>query len=73
MWKSEYYDEDEFLVNIENAYDLKDFGDRTLPSKVEIIPADEPGKKTVLLMKDIQFNKPIDDNFFTQQNMKRVR
>jgi len=44
LWKSEYYDEDEFLINIENAYDLKDFGDRTLPSRMEIIPADEPGK-----------------------------
>lgn len=73
LWKSEYYDEDEFLINIENAYDLKDFGDRTLPSRMEIIPADEPGKKTVLLMKDIQFNKPIDDGYFTQQYMKKVR
>ncbi len=73
LWKSEYFDEDEFLINIENAYELKDFGDRTLPSRMEIVPVDEPGKKTVLLMKDIQFNKPIDDTFFTQQNMKRVR
>jgi len=73
LWKSEYYDEDEFLINIENAYDIKNFGDRDLPSRVEIVPADEPGKKTVLLMKDIKFNEPIDDNFFTQQNMKRVR
>ena len=73
LWKSEYYDEDDFLVNIENAYDIKNFGDRDLPSRVEIVPADEPGKKTVLLMKDIQFNTPIDDSFFTQQNMKRVR
>jgi len=73
LWMSEYYDEDEFIVNIENGYDIKDFGDRTLPSRMEIIPADEPGKKTVLIFDDITFNKPIDDNFFTQQNMKRVR
>ena len=69
LWKSEYYDEDEFLINIENAYELKDFGDRTLPSRMEIVPADEPGKKTVLLMKDIIFNKPIEDNIFTKHNM----
>lgn len=73
LWKSEYYDEDDFLINIENAYNLKDFGDRTLPSRMEIIPADEPDKKTVLLMMEIEFNKPIDDSFFTQQNMKKVR
>lgn len=73
LWKSEYYDEDEFLVNIENAYDIKSFGDRELPSRVEIQPADEPEKKTVLLLKDLAFNKPIDDSYFTQQYMKRVR
>ncbi|MCD4694743.1 MAG: outer membrane lipoprotein-sorting protein [Bacteroidales bacterium] len=73
LWKSEYYDEDGFLVNIENAYDLKIFGDRILPSRMEIIPADEPDKKTVLIMKDLLFNKPLSDNFFTQQNMKKIR
>ena len=73
LWKSEYYDEDGYLINIENAYELRDFGDRTLPSRMEIIPADEPEKRTVLLMGDIIFNKPIDDSYFTQQYMKKVR
>ena len=73
LWKSEYYDEDEFIINIQNAYDIKDFGDRKLPSRMEIIPADEPQKKTILLIKESIFNKPLDDSFFTQQNMKRVR
>jgi outer membrane lipoprotein-sorting protein len=73
LWKSEYYDEDDYLINIENAFALKDFGDRNLPSRMEIIPADEPEKMTVLLMDDIVFDQPIDDSFFTQQNMKQVR
>ncbi len=73
LWKSEYYDEDGYLVNIENAYDIKDFGDRSLPSRMEIIPADEPEKRTVLIMNEIVFDKPIDDSYFTQQYMKRVR
>jgi len=73
LWKTEYYDEDDYLINIENAYDIKDFGDRKLPSRMEIVPADEPEKKTVLIMGDIVYNKPIDDNYFTQQYMKKVR
>lgn len=73
LWKSEYYDEDDYLINIENAYDIKDFGDRKLPGRMEIIPADEPEKKTVLLMDDIIFDQPIDDSYFTQQYMKKVR
>jgi outer membrane lipoprotein-sorting protein len=72
-WKNEYYDEDMELINIENAYELKDFGDRTLPSRMVIEPVDEPGNKTVLIFDDMIFNKPIDDDFFTQQNMKQVR
>ena len=72
-WKNEYYDEDGYLVNIENAYDLKQFGDRTLPSRIEIVPADEQGKKTVLIIKDVIYNKSIPDNYFTQQYMRRVR
>lgn len=72
-WKVEYYDEDEFLINIQDASDIKDFGDRQLPSRMEITPADEPEKKTILIFSETIFNKPIDDGFFTQQNMKRVR
>jgi outer membrane lipoprotein-sorting protein len=73
LWKSEYYDEDGYLINIENAYDIRYFGDRILPSKVEIIPADKPDHKTMLIMDNLVFNKPIADDFFTQQNMKQVR
>lgn len=73
LWKSEYYDEDEFLINIQNASEIKDFGDRQLPSVMEIIPADEPEKKTILIIKESIFNEPIKESFFTQQNMKRVR
>jgi len=73
VWKNEYYDEDMELINVENAYDLKDFGDRTIPSRMVIEPADEPGNKTILIFDNMTFNKPIEDGFFSQQNMKQVR
>ena len=73
FWKSIYYDEDGYLVNTENAYNLEKMGDRTIPTKLEIVPKDKKGQKTILLIKTMIFNKPIDDNFFTQQNMKRIR
>ncbi len=73
LWKSEYFDEDDVLVNTENAYNIQKMDDREIPSKFEMIPEDEPGKKTVMEMKDMKFNKPIDDSFFSQQNMKRIR
>ncbi len=72
LWKSEYYDEDGELQNTENAYDIKQIGDRKIPTRMEIIPADEEGKKTVLNILNTTFNEPIDDSFFSKQNMKKV-
>ena len=71
--KSEYYDEDGYLVNVETASNIKKMDDRIIPTRLEIVPVDKKGNKTVLEFKNIHFNKPISDNFFSQQNMKRVR
>ena len=71
--KTEYYDEDNELIRTEIASDVKLFGDRKLPSKLEIIPADKPGQKTVVNILSSQFNVKLDEGFFSQQNMKRVR
>ncbi len=71
--KTESYDEDMYLVKTEIASEIKTFGDKRLPSKFEIIPEDNPGNKTVVVLKDIVFNKPLNESFFSQQNMKRIR
>jgi outer membrane lipoprotein-sorting protein len=70
--KSEYYDEDGELMRTELASEVKQFSDRKLPSKLEIIPADKPGQSTVVDVISARFNIRIDDGFFSQQNMKRV-
>ena len=71
--RAELYDEDGALIRTEIGYDLKTFDGRTIPAKLELQPAEEPGNKTVVEIKDIRFNVSIEDNFFSQQNMKRVR
>ncbi len=71
--KSEYYDEEDFLIKTEIAYDVKTMDDRKIPTRIEIIPEDKKGQKTVFMIDDIRFNDPIRDGFFSQQNMKRVR
>jgi outer membrane lipoprotein-sorting protein len=71
--KSEYFDEDDYLIKTELAYDVKTMDGRLIPSRFELIPEEEEGNKTVVVMDDIQFNEPIPDSFFSQQNMKRVR
>ena len=71
--KSEYYDEDDYLVKTEIGSDIKNMDGRIIPTHFELIPADKKGQKTTLTMNMIEFNKPIPDSFFTQQNMKKVR
>jgi len=71
--RAELYDEDGTLVRTEVGSDLKTFEGRTIPSLLELTPAEEPGNRTVVEIKDIKFNVPIEDSFFSQQNMKRVR
>lgn len=71
--KAEYYDEDMYLVNTMIADNITQFNDRKLPAHLEMIPAEKDGNKTILDMSEMIFNKDIPDNFFSQQNMKRVK
>ena len=71
--KAAYYDEEEYLVKTHLAHDVKTFDGRTIPSVMEIIPADEEGNKTIVNITDMKFNIPLEANFFSQQNMKRIR
>lgn len=71
--KSELYDEDGYLIRTETGSDIKTMDGRILPCRLEIIPAEEEGKKTIVVFEKLEFNKPIDNGFFSQQNMKRIR
>ena len=71
--KVEFFDEDGYLVNIMNLKNIRKLHDRELPTLWEMIPADEEGKMTVIEIVEAEFDVPIEDNFFSQQNMKRVR
>ena len=71
--KAEYYDEDNKLVNTEILSDIQQMDDRKMPTRLEMIPADEKGNKTILIFKNIKFNVNLNESFFSQQNMKRIR
>lgn len=71
--KSEFYDEDGFLVNKIHAFKIKQFGDRKLPSIIEFTTVDEPDNKTILEYVDIIFDQPIPDRYFSTRYMKRLK
>ncbi|MCK5068256.1 MAG: outer membrane lipoprotein-sorting protein [Bacteroidales bacterium] len=71
--KSELYDEDSYLVRTELGSDIKSMDGRLIPTRIELIPAEEEDQMTIIEIKEIQFNQNIKDSFFSQQNMKRIR
>ena len=73
QWMSEFYDEDNNLVNVSNNYDIKRMGDRDIPTRLEMEPKNKKGQKTVLQIDEMKFNTGINESFFSQQNMKKIR
>ncbi len=71
--RAELYDEDGYLVRTERGTDLKTMDGRFIPTTIELVPAEEPGRKTVLKILEIRFNVRLDESFFSQQNMKTIR
>jgi len=69
----EFYDEDEFLINTMLSYEPKMFDGKLLPSRMEMIPADKEGHKTVMRTIKLEFDLPVKDGFFTVRNMKSIR
>lgn len=73
MLKAEYYDEENVLINTMIAGDVKMLGGKLLPSRLEMIPAEKKGNKTVLIYNSLVFDKPIDESFFSTQNMQKIQ
>jgi outer membrane lipoprotein-sorting protein len=73
MLHVEYFDEEGKLINTMFASDIKLLGGKLLPARLEMIPNEKKGNKTVLIYNALQFDKPIEDNFFTTQNMPKVQ
>ncbi len=71
--KVEFYDEFDERVNVLTTYDVKDLGGRKIATRMEMKPVDKPGNKTIFTTHQAQFDFDINDDFFSQQQMKSLR
>jgi outer membrane lipoprotein-sorting protein len=71
--RNEYYDEAYKLVNEEILDEIEDVGDRTIPTRYTVIPANEEGHQTIIKFEKINIGAEIEESFFSIQNMKRMR
>jgi len=68
-----YYDEDGVLVNTLTLNEIRNIGGRVLPTRLEMVPAENPRQKTVIEYQSLKFDIGIKEDFFSLQNMKRIR
>jgi len=74
LWlKAEFYDEEGVLVNTEILSDVKKMDDRILPCRMEMIPDDKKGHRTVMVFENTDFDVPLKEDFFSIQNMKKIK
>lgn len=71
--RAEFYDEYDDLINVMEASDVREFDGRRIPAKMEMIPVDKPGYKTIMEYKTMKFNEDIPESFFSVQNMRRIQ
>ena len=71
--KTDYYDEEDELIKSFLGTEEQKMDGRDIFAHWEMIPYNEPGNKTILDYKEIKFNIKIEESYFSEQNMKRVR
>lgn len=71
--RTEFYDEDGFLINTMEGSSIKTLGGKLLPTKMTITPEEDPGSKTIIEYHSMDFAPDVSEAFFSIQNMKRVR
>lgn len=71
--RMEFYDEDGELVNTMVNSGIREMGGRMIPVRMEMTPADKPGQRTVIEYVSLVYDRPIPDDFFTVQQLRKVR
>jgi hypothetical protein len=69
--KQYYYNERNELVRVLTFSDVGPMGGRTIPTKWEMRPVNDPGHATVIVVKAARYDQPIDDERFTQRNLQK--
>ncbi len=66
-----FYDDDGELIRKMEFTEMKDFSGRMIPSRLEMIPLNKTGHKTIVIYDVLEFDPPdVDDSVFTLRNLK---
>jgi hypothetical protein len=68
--KEEDYSERGELIRTINLTDVKRMGGRLLPAKLECLPARKPGQRTTIEYKELEFDVPLSEDFFSLSRLQ---
>lgn len=72
-YRARYYDEDGLLIRTMLFDQIKQIGKRTVPMRMSLQPEDKPDESTVITYNDIAFEVPLEESFFSLQNLQKRR
>ena len=70
-YRAVYYDEEGTLIRTMTFDENKQIGERTVPMRMTLQPEDKPTESTVIVYNNITFDVPIQDSFFSLQNLQQ--
>jgi hypothetical protein len=68
-----FYNERREVVRTLTYSERRSVGGRVIPTRWEMQPADQPGKRTVIVVKSAVYDQPVPANTFSLQNLGRRR
>ena len=71
--RAEFFNERGEKVRTMIYSDIKEMGGRIVPARFELIEEKKPGRKTIMVLEEAVYDKPIARTVFTQANLRRAR
>lgn len=69
--KEEFYSERGELVRVMSFSDIRPMGGRTIPTRWEMRPVAKPENVTTIVVKNVVYNRPVEEGVFTQRNLQK--
>lgn len=69
--KQEFFSERGERVRVLAFSDVRKVGGRILPTRWDMRPDAKPGNSTTIVLKDALFDRPVDDEVFSQRNLQK--
>jgi len=67
----DYYDEEMVRVREIHFDDVQQIGDRIVPLRLTVLPLEKPGETTILHYRELVYDLPLEESFFSLRNLKQ--